>query len=468
MASHKGFSRRAILGTGLLGGVSALALAACGEAEVIEKTIVKEVPVERIVTVKEEVAVEVVKEVVKEVEVAADAGDFEVFSWWTNAGEVEGLNALFQVFQSRVPGINIINAAIAGGAGPGGNAKAVLQTRMLAGEPPDSFQIHWGHELTDEHVVSDRVENLDGLWDEEGLWDVFPESFVAASLYEGSVFAVPVNIHRGNVMWFDRAFFRDGGFPDPTTWDTWDTAFNVMDDIKAAGRTPFALGESVPFYTGHVFEDILASQMDADAYGGLFSGDTPWDGAAVTSSLGIMKTLIEEYSNQDYLSVDPGSAFEMALSGDAACTINGDWAEGFYRGKGYDGKYGWAPSPGTQGIYMALSDAFVVPHNATNREAALEWCRVCGSLDGQNQFNHFKGSIPVRTDANLSYFNTYQKEAIEDWNTNTVVQSIVHGFAARQSWITAFVNTLNVFAAELDIEDTQKTLGTDCEDAGVC
>ncbi len=454
MSLRKGLSRRSIIGTGLIGSASVLALAACGET-VVERV---EVPVEVIKEV----------EVVKEVEVMADAGDFEVFSWWTNAGEVEGLNALFQVFQSRLPGVNIINAAIAGGAGPGGNAKAVLQTRMLAGQPPDSFQIHWGHELTDEHVVSDRVENLDGLWDEEGLWDVFPESFVAASLYEGSVWAVPVNIHRGNVVWFDKAFFRDGGFPDPTTWDSWDTAFNVMADIKAAGRTPFGLGESVPFYTGHVFEDILASQLDPAAYGGLFSGDTPWDGPEVTASLDIMKTLITDFSNEDYLSVEPAAAFEMALNGEAATTINGDWAEGFYRGKGYDGQYGWAPTPGTKGIYMALSDAFVVPNGANNREAALEWCRVCGSSDGQNQFNHFKGSIPVRTDMNLSYFNTYQKEAIEDWKTNTVVQSIVHGFAARQSWITAFVNTLNVFAAELDVEDTQKTLHTDCVDAGVC
>lgn len=269
-------------------------------------------------------------------------------------------------------------------------------------------------------------------------------------------------------MWFDKQYFKDAGFPDPTTWDTWDAAFNVMADIKASGRTPFGLGESVPFYTSHIFEDVLASQMSADEYAGLFLGKTPWDSPKVTKSLDIMKTLITEYSNQDYLSVEPGAAFEMALNGEAACTINGDWAEGFYRGKGYDGAYGWAPAPGNQGIYMALSDAFVVPNGAKNRDAAIEWCKVCGSADGQNQFNHFKGSIPVRTDANLSYFNSYQKEAMEDWNTNTVVQSIVHGFAARQSWITAFVNTLNVFAAELDIADTQKTLHTDCVDATVC
>ncbi len=67
MSTHKGLSRRTILGTGLVGGVSAMALAACGETTVIEREVIKEVPVERIVTVEKEVPVEVVREVIKEV-----------------------------------------------------------------------------------------------------------------------------------------------------------------------------------------------------------------------------------------------------------------------------------------------------------------------------------------------------------------------------------------------------------------
>jgi multiple sugar transport system substrate-binding protein len=75
MSGRKGFSRRSILGMGLVGSVSALTLAACGEETVIEREVIKEVPVDRIVTVKEEVPVEieVVREVIKEVEVEVAA-----------------------------------------------------------------------------------------------------------------------------------------------------------------------------------------------------------------------------------------------------------------------------------------------------------------------------------------------------------------------------------------------------------
>ncbi|MEJ2207591.1 MAG: carbohydrate ABC transporter substrate-binding protein, partial [Anaerolineae bacterium] len=74
-------------------------------------------------------------------------GELEIFSWWTAGGEADGLNAMYEVFSSDYPQVEIINATVAGGAGS--NAKAVLATRMQAGDPPDSFQVHAGHELID-------------------------------------------------------------------------------------------------------------------------------------------------------------------------------------------------------------------------------------------------------------------------------------------------------------------------------
>jgi glucose/mannose transport system substrate-binding protein len=45
----------------------------------------------------------------------------------------------------RHPNVEVVNATVTGGSGV--NAKAVLKTRMLGGEPPDSFQVHAGQEL---------------------------------------------------------------------------------------------------------------------------------------------------------------------------------------------------------------------------------------------------------------------------------------------------------------------------------
>ena len=212
------------------------------------------------------------------------------------------------------------------------------------------------------------------------------------------MWAVPVNIHRSNVIWYDREFFaKYPNIPTPETYETWDDAFNAFDDIIATGegRAPFSIGESRPFYTAHVLENVLLGEIGGQAYSNLFNGTDDWTGAGVTKTLETTKTLLENYVNDDILTTEPADAFEKIYT-DAVMTINGDWAEGFYRGKGYDGRYGFARPPGTQGHYMALCDAFTLPVGAPNPENATEFLKVCGSQQGQDEFNHFKGSISRR------------------------------------------------------------------------
>ena len=63
------------------------------------------------------------------------AGEVEIFSWWVGGGEAAGLTAMTEVFNEQYPNIEFVNAAVAGGSGT--NARAVLATRLQAGDPPD-------------------------------------------------------------------------------------------------------------------------------------------------------------------------------------------------------------------------------------------------------------------------------------------------------------------------------------------
>src|SRR5213079_3207725 len=107
------------------------------------------------------------------------------FSWWTSPGEVEALDALYAAFRTANPDVEVINAAIAQGAGPGGNMKAVLQTRLLAGQPPDSFQVHLGHELTDSSVKAGEMEPIDFLYQSEGWNSTIPQGVLDISSSDG-------------------------------------------------------------------------------------------------------------------------------------------------------------------------------------------------------------------------------------------------------------------------------------------
>ena len=76
---------------------------------------------------------------------AADQeNELEIFSWWAG-DEGPALEALIKLYNEKYPDTKLINATVTGGSGV--NAKAVLKTRMLGGEPPDSFQVHAGQEI---------------------------------------------------------------------------------------------------------------------------------------------------------------------------------------------------------------------------------------------------------------------------------------------------------------------------------
>ena len=78
----------------------------------------------------------------------------EIFSWWAG-DEGPALQALIDKYAALYPSIQVVNSTVTGGSGV--NARAVLKTRMLGGDPPDSFQVHAGQELIGTYVVANRM-----------------------------------------------------------------------------------------------------------------------------------------------------------------------------------------------------------------------------------------------------------------------------------------------------------------------
>ena len=103
----------------------------------------------------------------------AAASKAEVFSWWVGPGEADGLAAMIKIFQAKYPTDTFVNASVAGGAGT--NAKAVLATRLSAGDPPDSWQAHAG-EATFAYVDAKQIQPLDDFFKSSGFGAALPAS----------------------------------------------------------------------------------------------------------------------------------------------------------------------------------------------------------------------------------------------------------------------------------------------------
>jgi glucose/mannose transport system substrate-binding protein len=138
---------------------------------------------------------------------------------------------------------------------------------------------------------------------------------------------------------------------------------------------------------------------------------------------------------------------------------------GYYKSKKFN-DWGWAPAPGTDGVFLALSDSFGLPKGVKNKDNILNFLKVCGSKEGQDAFNPLKGSIPARKDADLAKYDDYQKKAISDFATNKIVGSIVHGAAAKESFVTDFNNAIANFVAKKDVAGVMSELATAAKVAG--
>ncbi|MBZ0316015.1 MAG: ABC transporter substrate-binding protein [Anaerolineae bacterium] len=395
------------------------------------------------------------------------SGEVEIFSWWAGS-EGPALEALIALFNEQYPNVEVINATVAGGSGTA--AKAVLKTRMEGGEPPDAFQAHAGQELIGTWVAADRMEDLTFLFEEQGWLDVFPEGLVDLISTDEGIWSVPVNIHRSNVLWYVPANLETWGVEVPATWDDF---LAVCPTIQEAGVTPLVLGFAWTVY--HLWENIAVGVLGPEGWNGIWTGETDLMGE---DFLKVWDTFgkVLECSNfgEDNETMEWDKAIDRVVDGTAAFNVMGDWAAGYLTttrelvpGEGF----GYAPAPGTDGTFIMLSDSFGLPLGAPNRDNAIAWLTVLGSKEGQDAFNPLKGSIPARTDADVTnpeLYNAYLQSAAADWATDTIVGSLWHGAAANEQFTGNFGGVVDLFTASGAPEAAAAAFVELCSTSGAC
>ena len=379
----------------------------------------------------------------------------EVYSWWTGPGEEEGLNAMAEAFENANPGVRFVNAAVSGGAGS--NAKAILASRLLANDPPDSYQRHAGLELLDD-VRSGKVTDVTALYDEQKWRAVFPQGLLEDLTIDGKIYAVPVNIHRANLIWYSPKMLKDLGLAGPPK--SWSDFLAQAELIKRAGKMPIAVG---PGWTQkHLMETVLLGELGADKYELLFAGRLNWTSVEVTAALAVFDKVLK-VSDVDSASGDWQPQLDRVVQGSAVYAVMGDWTSNYLENTkklGWRTGYQVAASPGSDGVYDFLSDSFTLPTGARRPDLSRKWLVECGSAEGQNLFNPLKGSIPARTDADANIYTGYLAWALQKWRDpkTRIVGSLAHGVVANNAYSAEIDSALGLFIQNRDVARFAQTV----------
>jgi glucose/mannose transport system substrate-binding protein len=340
-----------------------------------------------------------------------EAGDPEVLSWWVSRGESEALRALLGVYNRAHPRTSVVSAAVSGTP----FARKQLRSRMTRGRPPDTFQVNGGTDLLSwvgYGAVRERMEPLDFLFSSEGWRSVFPPDVLELVSHSGRLYAVPVDIHRTNTLFFNRRTFARQGLAPPTTLQD---LHLVAAELRAQGIVPFSIGYKDPWtLTMLAFENVMVAVAGGDYYRDFFSGKRSADDPELYATLGHVARILD-HSNADAASLGWDGAVERLSTGGAAMTIMGDWAKGYLINSRAPLDFGEIPSPGAGGAFVFATDTFGLPKRASQRAGAIDLLKVFGSKEGQDAFNPLKGSIPARTDADLSRYDPLAQATARDF-----------------------------------------------------
>ncbi len=396
------------------------------------------------------------------------SGKLEIFSWWAG-DEGPALEALIKLYNQKYPDVEVINATVTGGAGV--NFRAVLKTRMLGGNPPDSFQVHAGQELIGTWVVANRMQDLTWLYEKEGWFDVFPQSVIDKLSYSGGIYTVPLNIHRAGVIWYIPSHLAKWGITSPPK--TLEEFYATCAALQGKGIVPLVVGEA--WTTIHLWDEIALSVLGADDYEALWTGKlspTSSQMIAVWDEYG--KTLDCTNLRDNAAGLSWQQATDLLVSGDAAFNVMGDWVAGYLSttlGLKAGDDYGWADFPNTQGDFTWLSDTFGLPVGAPNQQAAIAWLRMIGSVEGQNTFNPMKGSIPARIDAvehAPELYNKYLQYTAQEWANDRLVGSMMHGVVANERFMGDFNQVLDIYIQSHSSAAAAAAMESVCKQAGAC
>jgi glucose/mannose transport system substrate-binding protein len=339
---------------------------------------------------------------------AASAADtVEVIHWWTSASETAAVGKFKDAAARR--GLAWKDLAIGGGD----NQRILLKTRVGKGTPPDAAQVN--ADVRSYAANRDNLANLDDVA-AKGKWDeVLPESLRRFARQGGkSYVAVPVNVHRQNVLWMNtEAMKKLGATAAPKTWDEF---FALADKAKTAGIVPLAMGEDI--WVNFTFMQVAFTTMKPDEFRRAFYDldDAQLKGPGVVKAFEIMRRL-RGYVDRSASTRKWNEATQMVIQGRALAQIMGDFAKGEFNvaGKKPGVDYLCATVPSSGRSHLFTSDAFLFFKHPEHASAQTALAEVLMDRDAQVAFSQLKGSVPVRTDADVSSFDECARQSHADF-----------------------------------------------------
>jgi len=378
-----------------------------------------------------------------------------IFHWWTAGGEREAADAMFKAFKAKYPDVEIVENPVAGGGGV--SHRVVLQARLAAGIPPDTWQTLGGAELKS-YVDGGYLEPLDDLWKELDYWSVIPKPLANAVTINGHPYTVPLNMHIQNILYYNKKLFDELGLKPPKTFEE---LISVAKTIKKAkpGMYPLALGTKEKWEAAFVFDSILLEVGGPEYYVKLYKGEVDVkNDPTFRKALERLKELVP-YIYPYHATLTWDESCGLLVSGEAAMVIMGTWAIGYFKSRGWEPGREFSAVTFPQKperILLFHPDTYGLAKGAPHPEITLNWLRVVASPDLQIPTDVTQGGLFARLDIDPNEFPDPIRRELQTYVRNHPDKLILdqHGSIAPFSFTQAYWDAIAAFMSTPNIDST--------------
>jgi glucose/mannose transport system substrate-binding protein len=347
---------------------------------------------------------------------SAKAQPLDFLHWWTSGSEARTLAELRRT--ALAAGVRWHESPVAGA----GNANTLLKTRFLSGDPPALAQLDKAVSVWGEVVP---LADLSPVATAQDWGQVLPRAIARELQYQGRYVAVPINVHRLNTLWSNRALLQRHGLAVPRSWDEF---FVAAERLQAAGVLPLAIGGSVG-QKFSVFANLVLGEGGPEFFRrALVQRDAALLGGPQMLSMLRGFKRIKRYTDAGQAGRDWSVATAMLIQGKAAMQFTGDWANGEFLKAGWQAgrDYDCTAAPGHGALHYFEFDRilFFKPASLQQADEQQRLARALMQAEASTRFARSKGGIPVRTDADLAGFNTCAQRSYQDFKAGDLMLAL--------------------------------------------
>lgn len=240
-----------------------------------------------------------------------------VIEFFNQKKEMEGtIEEIIQDFEKLHPDIDVQMTSVP-------DAGTVLKTRMLSGDVPDVINLY------PQNIDFQEWANAGYFYDMTGqdYLDNLKNQYADKYAINGKVYNVPLTANVSGI-YYNKTKFEALGLKAPETWDEF---VQLVDEIKAAGETPFAIAGTEGWtLNGYHQLSLITTTGSADAANEYLRYSQPnsiSDDDILKADAAKLDLLADEGNQQaNWKGASYNDAIVAFTSENALMTTNGSWA----------------------------------------------------------------------------------------------------------------------------------------------